>query len=171
MYASIEEFNQAPNAEVIDVIKVWAPIDEWAEAILENRPYSSVEELEQFADRTARAWALDDVMAAIATHAQLGKKPEGKDASSAHSRKEQSSMGDLQTSTQERLLELQAEYLDKFGHIFLIRAAGRDANQILAALEQRLTRTPEEEQSTTADELRQIALLRLDQQFGDANDA
>lgn len=165
MYASIEEFNEAPTDEVMEIVKVWAPIDVWADDILANRPYGTVAELVEYADNGAQTWKVDDVMQAIASHAQLGKKPKGEDANSAHSRKEQSSMGDLESDTQEKLLALQGEYLDKFGHIFLIRAAGRSAEEVLAALQERLTKTPDEEKATTADQLRQIALLRLEQAF------
>ena len=52
-------------------------------------------------------------------------------------------------------------YEERFGQVFLIRAAGRSAEEILAALESRLTNDEKTEQSIVADQLRQIALLRL----------
>lgn len=165
MYESIEDFNQASAEDVRAAIRVCAPIDSWAEVVEQRRPFASCQELMEFADSTARQWSGGDVLSAIASHAQLGKKPKGADANSAHSRREQSSMGQVATDTQDRLIELQGQYLERFGHIFLIRAAGRSAEQILEALECRLERTPAEEVLTTADELRQIALLRLDQAF------
>lgn len=169
MYASIEDFNQAPLEDAIEALRVCAPIDSWAAEIVSFRPFNSVEELVEEADMRACLWTDDEVLAAIASHAQLGKKPKGADANSAHSRKEQSSMGQLGSDTQERLIELQGKYLEQFGHIFLIRAAGRSADDILEALATRLARTPEKEIRTTADELRQIALLRLNQAFSSEN--
>jgi 2-oxo-4-hydroxy-4-carboxy-5-ureidoimidazoline decarboxylase len=44
----------------------------------------------------------------------------------------------------------------------LIRAAGRSSEEILAELEDRLDNTPETEKLIMADQLRQIALLRLE---------
>ena len=46
--------------------------------------------------------------------------------------------------------------------MFLIRAAGRSGDEILAELERRLGNTPEAERDETVDNLRQIALLRLE---------
>jgi len=45
--------------------------------------------------------------------------------------------------------------------VFLIRAAGRDAEQILGELERRLGNDDATEREETVDNLRQIALLRL----------
>jgi 2-oxo-4-hydroxy-4-carboxy-5-ureidoimidazoline decarboxylase len=45
--------------------------------------------------------------------------------------------------------------------VFLIRAAGRTSEQILANLQRRLANDPETENKVVADELRQIAMVRL----------
>jgi 2-oxo-4-hydroxy-4-carboxy-5-ureidoimidazoline decarboxylase len=47
--------------------------------------------------------------------------------------------------------------------VFLIRAAGRDAEEILAELERRLGNDDATERDETVEQLRQIALLRLEQ--------
>src|SRR5699024_11243933 len=50
---------------------------------------------------------------------------------------------------------------ERFGFVFLIRAAGRSAEEILQSLEERMNNTPEQERLIAADQLRQIAALRL----------
>ncbi len=62
----------------------------------------------------------------------------------------------------DRLVAGNAAYEERFGRVFLIRAAGRDAEEILAELERRLGNTDEAERAETVDNLRQIALLRLE---------
>ena len=57
-------------------------------------------------------------------------------------------------------------YEEKFGRIFLIRAAGRSRPEILAELQRRLLLDPEAEVKVVAAELRDIALLRIPQLFG-----
>ena len=47
--------------------------------------------------------------------------------------------------------------------MFLIRAAGRDGDEILAELERRLGNDDDAERAETVEQLRQIALLRLEQ--------
>jgi len=63
----------------------------------------------------------------------------------------------------ERLAEGNRAYEEKFGHVFLIRAAGRDATEILSELERRLSNDEGTERAETLGALRQIALLRLEQ--------
>lgn len=165
MYASVTEFDTASADQALETLRVCAPIDSWARDVVSHRPYGSFDALLTYADTTARDWNPDDVMQAIAGHARLGRKPTGSDASAAHSRREQSSMGEVDTATADRLAALQDQYAERFGHIFLVRAAGRDAAEILRIIEERITRTPAQERATCADELRQIAMLRLRQAF------
>ena len=56
-----------------------------------------------------------------------------------------------------RLAAGNAAYEQRFGRVFLIRAAGRDAEQILAELDRRLGNDDETERAETVDNLRQIA--------------
>jgi 2-oxo-4-hydroxy-4-carboxy-5-ureidoimidazoline decarboxylase len=54
-----------------------------------------------------------------------------------------------------------AEYESRFGHVYLVRAAGRPADELLALLRQRLTNDLATERATVRSELGQIARLRL----------
>ena len=62
----------------------------------------------------------------------------------------------------EALAQGNRDYEEKFGRVFLIRAAGRTAPEILAALNERLANSPAEEDVTVAQQLREIAVLRLE---------
>jgi len=53
-------------------------------------------------------------------------------------------------------------YEDRFGWIFLIRAAGRSAEEMLAALTTRMQNDPATEFRVAVDQLREIARLRLE---------
>ncbi len=57
-------------------------------------------------------------------------------------------------------------YEERFDRVFLIRAAGRDASEILSELERRLGNDDDTERDETLTQLRQIALLRLEQVVG-----
>jgi 2-oxo-4-hydroxy-4-carboxy--5-ureidoimidazoline (OHCU) decarboxylase len=61
---------------------------------------------------------------------------------------------------------LDRRYEDRFGHVFLIAAAGRSPEEILGELNRRLGNTPEEEVRATAEEHRRITRLRLERMFG-----
>ena len=64
--------------------------------------------------------------------------------------------------TAARLAAGNAAYEERFDRVFLIRAAGRDAEEILAELDRRLQNDDATERAETVDNLRQIALLRLE---------
>ena len=52
-------------------------------------------------------------------------------------------------------------YEDRFGHVFLISAAGRTPAEILAELERRLHNPPDVELRVAAEEHRRITRMRL----------
>ena len=54
------------------------------------------------------------------------------------------------------------EYDDRFGHIFLISAANRNAEEILANLRSRLDNDPDTEVKVAAEQHRRITRLRLE---------
>ena len=56
-----------------------------------------------------------------------------------------------------------AAYEARFDRVFLIRAAGRSAPEILAELDRRLGNDDDTEREETVTQLREIALLRLRQ--------
>lgn len=77
------------------------------------------------------------------------------------SRSEQSGVDPADQTVASALAEGNLAYEEKFGRVFLIRAAGRSAREILDSLQERLTHTPAEEDKIVAEQLREIALLRL----------
>jgi len=60
------------------------------------------------------------------------------------------------------LAEENRRYEDRFGHVFLISAAGRTAVDVLAALRQRIDNDPETELKVASEEQRKITRLRLE---------
>jgi 2-oxo-4-hydroxy-4-carboxy-5-ureidoimidazoline decarboxylase len=77
------------------------------------------------------------------------------------SRSEQAGVDPHDAEVRERLAAGNAAYEERFDRIYLVRAAGRSADEILALLEERLGNDPETELAVTAGQLREIAVLRL----------
>ena len=63
-----------------------------------------------------------------------------------------------------RLADGNRRYEERFGRIYLVRAAGRSGAELLDLLEQRLTNDPDTELGVTRGQLAEIALLRLEGQ-------
>jgi 2-oxo-4-hydroxy-4-carboxy-5-ureidoimidazoline decarboxylase len=131
---------------------------DWAARVLVNRPFGTKEELIATADRTSRELSDDDVRSALAGHPRIGERASA-DHNAAASAREQSG---VEARDRERLVEGNRAYEERFGHVFLIRAAGRTSSEILTELERRLRNPPEVEHEEMLDNLRQIALLRLE---------
>jgi 2-oxo-4-hydroxy-4-carboxy-5-ureidoimidazoline decarboxylase len=97
----------------------------------------------------------------LAAHPRIGERAEGEHAEAAWSRREQAAVGTDQATAQ-ALAEGNRVYEERFGRVFLICATGLTADQVLASLRDRLGHQPAEEATVVADELRKIALLRLE---------
>ncbi|WP_277051197.1 2-oxo-4-hydroxy-4-carboxy-5-ureidoimidazoline decarboxylase [Ruania albidiflava] len=156
----LNDFNTATPSEASELVRSCAHVDRWVEALVAGRPYASVDEVVEAALTLAHPWTDDEVDSALARHPRIGEKARGQAAEAQMSRQEQSGVA-TDAGTQARLAEGNAAYEAKFGHVFLIRAAGRSAEEILEQLQQRLTNTPDTERRIAAEQLREIAALRL----------
>ncbi len=136
---------------------------DWAERVLAGRPYGTRQHLTDAADRAARELSADDVEAALAGHPRIGERAAATHNAAASSR-EQSGVDARDVGTAEQLLEGNRAYEGRFGHVFLIRAAGRTGPEILGELRRRLDNPPDVERDEMLDNLRQIMLVRLDQE-------
>jgi 2-oxo-4-hydroxy-4-carboxy-5-ureidoimidazoline decarboxylase len=129
----------------------------FASAVAGGRPYADRAALIAAADAALRALTWADVEEALAAHPRIGERPAGADREAAWSRREQSGIaGD------DELVAANRAYEERFGHVFLIFATGKDRAQVLAAARERLGHDDATERAVVQEELRQIALLRLE---------
>lgn len=157
---ALEDFNTAPPEQASEVVRSCADVERWVRAVVAGRPYASVDDAVESALGLAVSWTDAEVESALARHPRIGDRPTGAAKEAEMSRREQSAVA-TDDGAQARLAEGNAAYEARFGHVFLIRAAGRSAEEILTALHERLGNTPEEERRVAARELREIAALRL----------
>jgi 2-oxo-4-hydroxy-4-carboxy-5-ureidoimidazoline decarboxylase len=160
---TLDEFNGADAALLKPMLLACAAVRSWGDAIIAARPFGGLDELLAFADETARRWGAEQVDEALMQHPRIGESREHNDAAAEYSRREQPVFTDGDEQLKRALREGNRFYEAKFGRIFLIRAAGRSGEEILACLRQRLHNSVEQEQRETANQLREIALLRLRQ--------
>ncbi|MEP9363906.1 2-oxo-4-hydroxy-4-carboxy-5-ureidoimidazoline decarboxylase [Nocardioides sp. CN2-186] len=158
----LEEFNAMTAAEADTALRPCVDIDSWVGALVAGRPYDAVADVLAVADLQARSWSPAEVEKALADHPRIGERHTGAGASAALSQGEQSGVDPHDAEVQRRLAEGNAAYEQRFDRIYLVRAAGRSAEEILALLEERLTNDPDTEIAVTAGQLREIALLRLE---------
>lgn len=157
----IEEFNDQGADDAAAQLRACAAIGSWVSALVAGRPYESAEDLFTTAMNLAAGWTDAEVEAALADHPRIGERHPG-GASAEMSRREQAGVDPTDADVQQRLQAGNRAYEAKFGRVFLVRAAGRSAPEILAALEERLAHDPRTELRVTGDQLAEIALLRLE---------
>ncbi len=166
----VRRLDRAPRAEAVEHFRTCCAAGRWVEAMADRRPFGDVETLRQAA---AAEWAElgpSDWREAIEHHPRLGGSDlESRRFESTRSLSESEQAGVLSATGKSRtaLMDAQREYEERFGFIFLIRASGRSADEILAELRRRMKNDPETEFAVAARELEEIARLRLEQQFGD----
>lgn len=158
----LKDFNEAPAEEAATLVRACADVERWVSEIVAGRPYASVADAVAACDSAANPWTDDEIDAALARHPRIGERAGGDDADAAMSRSEQAGMSGAEADVKARLAEGNRAYEERFGHVFLIRAAGRSAEEMLAQLEGRLGNTPELERVNAAINLREIAALRLE---------
>ena len=124
----------------------------WAARMEGSRPFASLAEMENAADRLWAACAKEDWLAAFAAHPKIGQR-----SGSKWSQEEQSGAGDVPSEMAER----NREYEEKFGYIFIVCATGKTAQEMLGLLKQRLANDPADEIRNAAEQQRLITRLRL----------
>jgi 2-oxo-4-hydroxy-4-carboxy-5-ureidoimidazoline decarboxylase len=164
----IDDFDALDTGPATATATVWAAVPSWVDAVVAGRPYGSTTALAERAAALAAAWGRPELDAALAHHPRIGERPTGDDAESAASRREQASMTGATTDVAGRIAAGNAAYEQRFGRVFLVRAAGRTPDELLAELERRLRNDDDSEVVEACEQLAQIALLRL---HGDVTDS
>ena len=135
-------------------------IRRWADELV-GQKFDTLEALLEASARAAANLSEAEVDEALAAHPRIGERHAGEGAEAAFSASEQAASQDPDATLAARLEAGNAAYEERFGRVFLIRAAGRSREEILAELERRLANDPLAELNETSEQLRQIAALRL----------
>lgn len=136
----------------------------WARGMATERPFASTQELIKTADSIW--WSLDpnDWLEAFHSHPKIGEKKAAAETSreaQKWSEAEQAGTRDSAKQTMDALAQLNREYEEKFGYIFIICASGKTSEEMLASLRERLDNDPPEELRIAAGQQAKITRLRL----------
>ncbi|MGW7239338.1 2-oxo-4-hydroxy-4-carboxy-5-ureidoimidazoline decarboxylase [Streptomyces sp. NPDC054804] len=129
----------------------------WARRLLAARPYATPEDLCSASDAAMADLGPADLAEAMAGHPPIGRPRPG-DPTSA---REQSGMAGAAEALKAEMLELNLAYQEKFGHVFLICATGRGAEEMRDAVKERIGNAPEQEREIVRAELGKINRIRL----------
>jgi OHCU decarboxylase len=120
-----------------------------------RRPFSSKDEVFAAADSAWSECGPEDYQEAFSHHPRIGAHVTGKEAA------EQAGAQSASSSTKAELADVNRAYEEKFGHIYIVCATGKNAEEMLSIARARLHNTPDAELKTAAEEQRKIMQLRL----------
>lgn len=129
----------------------------WARGMVRARPFGTLDGLLAAADRIGDTLSDSDWLEAFAAHPRIGDRG-ARGAAAA----EQSGALSAPESTIEALSRANREYETRFGHIFIVCASGKQAEEMLALYRERLHNDPATELRIAAEEQRKITRLRLE---------
>lgn len=157
----LEQFNLAERGDAVTALRPCIDVTRWCEDIVDRRPYESVDSLVAEAAQAADPFTTEEIDSALAHHPRIGERAGGDSREATLSRSEQAGVDPSDADVQQALREGNLAYEERFGRVFLIRAAGRTAAEILSSLRERLQHDADSEERIIAGQLREIALLRL----------
>jgi 2-oxo-4-hydroxy-4-carboxy-5-ureidoimidazoline decarboxylase len=159
--SALDSFNDEPSDQAVEALRACNAAPRFAAEVAAGRPYPDAEALVARAEEVARSLSWDEVAVALAAHPRIGDRVEGASSEAQASRREQSSMSDADEDTRAALVDGNRAYEERFDHVFLIRAAGRSPEEMLAELRRRLGNDDAAERRETTEQLAQITALRV----------
>jgi 2-oxo-4-hydroxy-4-carboxy-5-ureidoimidazoline decarboxylase len=158
---SLDAFNAAPaEAAERDVLACCAS-GAFAKAIAGRRPYAGAAALHAAIDDAFAALSWEDIVEGMNGHPRIGERP-GHGPSAA----EQSGAAAASDEVRRALAEGNLAYERRFGHVYLICAAGLSGQDMLDQLRARLENDLYAERTVARRELLKITRLRMTKLLG-----
>ena len=156
--AALAAFSQAPDDELLrHRLEACCAAPSWVQDLVAGRPYPDVGALEAASDRATATLSGADFEQALAAHPRIGER-------AAHGRwsaQEQSGVAGADDDLRDRLRQANIDYEQRFGHVYLVCATGRSAQEMLDLALERLHNDPAAEHGVVLSELAAINRLRL----------
>ena len=163
--SGVDWLNFLPEKKGAAALQDCCGSQEWVRRMLASRPFTNADEMMRAADEIWNALNRKEWLQAFRHHPRIGaKKAERKQSAKAGdwSAKEQAGVAQAARDTRAVLAAANRAYEAAFGHIFIICASGKSAEQMQQELQRRLGNDRETELRTAAEEQRKIMRLRLE---------
>ncbi|CAN5668569.1 2-oxo-4-hydroxy-4-carboxy-5-ureidoimidazoline decarboxylase [soil metagenome] len=167
MEPGLERLNSLPANDAEAEFGKCCGSTNWARGMAAERPFANLHQLITIANRIWWSLKPDDWLQAFASHPKIGadKATLTADKAPNHSgnwaAQEQAGAQDAVEKTARSLAELNREYEERFGYIYIVCATGKSSEEMLAILQERLPNDTETELQIAAREQSRITELRL----------
>lgn len=159
MTNGLARFNSLSEASAREALYGCLADGAWASRLAAGRPFRDLRSLLAAAEAAWSDMPRDAWVDAFRAHPRIG---EGGGRSPSESEREQRRVGEAPRHTLDALADENRRYEAKFGHVFLIAASGRTAEEILDELRRRMGNSAAAELEEAAAEHRKITRLRLE---------
>jgi len=150
------DFDELPRTEARDLFRECCGSSRWVSAMIERRPFGSREEVLESADEIWKSLDPSDWLEAFARHPRIGEQTKNSVAA-----REQSGVKTADDAIRAQLAQINRDYEQRFGYIYIVCATGKSAEEMLAIVRDRLNNDPATELAVAAEEQRKITQLRL----------
>ena len=161
---TLDQLNRLSETDATAAFEQCCGAARWAERMVIGRPYESLTEMMEISDSIWDECDVDDYLEAFTHHPRIGdvESLAKKYANTkAWASGEQKGVEGADHAVIERLAKGNADYEEKFGHLFIVCATGKSAAEMLALLEARMPNDPKAELMVAAEEQNKITRLRL----------
>lgn len=159
---SLDWFNGLPIDEARERLRACNVAERFADEVAAGRPYANLADLADRAEQVSRGLDWAEVERSLAAHPRIGARPPGDSAMARTSRAEQAGMDSAADGVRVALAEGNRAYEKRFGHVYLIRAAGRGPEEMLTELKRRLGNDEASERLEVTRQLAEITRLRVE---------
>ncbi|HYT09038.1 MAG TPA: 2-oxo-4-hydroxy-4-carboxy-5-ureidoimidazoline decarboxylase [Mycobacteriales bacterium] len=166
--AGLEAVNAAPAGAAERMLLDCCASPAWARTVSAGRPYQDRAAVAAAADAALAGLPWSELERALAAHPRIGERPAGDARDAGWSRREQAGVDGARPATLAALAAGNEAYERRFGHVYLVSAAGRSGDDLLALLRSRLDNDVATERAVVREELRKIVRLRLDRLLDEA---
>ncbi len=177
MEPGLERLNSLPANEAGSEFGKCCGSTKWARRMAAECPFANSSQLTTIADRIWWSLEPEDWLEAFASHPKIGENKAARTTAAEApnhparavragtpenwATQEQSGARNAADETVRSLAELNREYEEKFGYIYIVCATGKSSEEMLAILQERLPNDAETELRIAAREQSRITKLRL----------
>ena len=163
--SALARLNELPAGEAERELLTCCGSRVWARRMAAARPFPDERSLLEKAETVWWGLTEADWLEAFRAHPRIGERkaetPQGERAA-AWSAQEQAGATSAGVDVAAALAEGNREYEQRFGHIYIVSAAGKTADELLSILRERLSHDAETELRVAAGEQAKITRLRLE---------
>jgi 2-oxo-4-hydroxy-4-carboxy-5-ureidoimidazoline decarboxylase len=165
---AIATFDALPAHEAAPLLESCCGSTAWVNAMVERRPFRTLRRLTEAADEVWWSLGPDDWREAFDHHPRIGERTAAATRSAQAEQwsvSEQNAASNAGPDVQDALARGNEEYERRFGHIYLVFAWSKTAEELLSTLRARLTNDPATELRVAAGEQAKITRFRLMKMF------